>query len=67
MMGASEDPMWWKPSWNQNEEVEKFVTFSDFENQVKINIENFKWLFQIEDDGGIGRKCTCVELIAINE
>ena len=34
---------------------------------MKSDIENFKWLFQIEDDGGIGGKCTCVQLIAINK
>ena len=33
---------------------------------MKINIENFKWLFHIEYDEGIGGKCTCVQLIAIN-
>ena len=39
----------------------------DQRSKVKSNIENFKWLFQIEDDGGIGGKCTCVQLIAINK
>ena len=34
---------------------------------MKSDIKNFKWLFQIEDDGGIGGKCTCVQLIAINK
>ena len=28
-------------------------------------IENFKWLFQIEDDEGIGGKCICVQPITI--
>ena len=31
---------------------------------MKSDIEHFKWLFQIEDNGGIGGKCTCVHLIA---
>ena len=26
-----------------------------------------KWVFQIEDDGGMGGKCTCVQLIALNK
>ena len=30
---------------------------------MKSDIENFKYLFQIEDDGGIGGKYTRVELI----
>ena len=34
---------------------------------MKSDIENFKCLFQIEDDGGIGGKCTCVLLIAMNQ
>ena len=34
---------------------------------MKSDIENFKCLFQIEDDGGIGGKCTCVLLIAMNK
>ena len=34
---------------------------------MKSDIEHFKYLFQIEDDGGIGGKCTCVLLIAINK
>ena len=33
---------------------------------MKSDIENFKCLFQIED-GGIGGKCTCVLLIAMNK
>ena len=36
----------------------KVYTFSDFKNQVKSDIENFKYLFQIEDDGGIREKVT---------
>ena len=44
----------------------KVWAFSEFKNQVKSEIENFKYLFQIEDDGGIGGKCTCVQLIALN-
>ena len=34
---------------------------------MKSDIENFKWVFQIEDVDGIGGKCTCGELIAINK
>ena len=34
---------------------------------MKSDIENLKCLFQIEDDGGIGGKCTCVLLIAMNK
>ena len=33
---------------------------------MKRDIENFKWVFQIEDDVGIG-KSTCVQRIAINK
>ena len=33
---------------------------------MKSENQNFKWLFQIEDDGRIGGKCTCVYLIAMN-
>ena len=64
MESASEDPRQWKPSWNPNEGMMKVWAFSD---QVKSDIENFKWLFQIEDDGKFGGKCTCVQLIAINK
>ena len=45
----------------------KVWAFSDFQNQVKSNIDNFKCLFQKEDDGGTGGKCTCVQLIVINK
>ena len=34
---------------------------------MKSGIENVKWLFKIEDDEGIGGKCTCVQLIAIKK
>ena len=34
---------------------------------MKVDLKNFKWLFQIEDDGGIGGECTCVQFIAINK
>ena len=34
-------------------------------NQVKSDIEYLKWLFQIEYDGGIWGKYTCVQLIAV--
>ena len=34
---------------------------------MKSDIENIKWVFQIEDDGRIKEKCTCVQLIAINK
>ena len=34
---------------------------------MKSDIENIKYLFQIEDDEGIWGKCTCVQLIAINK
>ena len=34
---------------------------------MKSEIENFKYLFQKEDDGEIGGKCTCVLLIAPNK
>ena len=34
---------------------------------MKSDIENFKWVFHIEDVGGIGGKCTCVQLIVINK
>ena len=67
MVSVSEDPRWWKPSWNLNQEIMKVWAFSDFLSKVKSDFENFKWLFQIEDDGGIGGKCTCVPLIVINE
>ena len=36
-------------------------------NQVKSDIENFKYLFLIEDDGGIEGKRSCIQLIAINK
>ena len=49
-MSSSEDPRWWKPSWNPKEEIMKVWAFSNLYNQVKSDIENFKWLFQIEDD-----------------
>ena len=32
---------------------------------MKNDIENFKSTFQIEGDGAIGGKCTCVLVIAI--
>ena len=32
---------------------------------MKSDIDNFKWLFQIEDDGRIAGKVTCVQLIGI--
>ena len=35
------------------------ITFSVL-NQVKSGIQNFKQVFQIEDGGGKGGKCTCV-------
>ena len=66
MVSAIEDPKWLKPSWNSNEEGIKGWEFYDFKNQVKSDIENFKWLFQIEDDKGTGGKYTWVQLIAIN-
>ena len=44
----------------------RVCAFSDFYNQVKSDIKNFEWLFQIEDDGKIGGQRTCVQLIAIN-
>ena len=31
------------------------------------DIENFKWLFQIEDDEVFGGKFTCLQLITINK
>ena len=34
---------------------------------MKKDIENFIWLFQIEEDEGIGGKCTCEQRIAIKE
>ena len=34
---------------------------------MKSDIENFKHLLKIEDDGGIGGKGTCVQLIAKNQ
>jgi hypothetical protein len=34
---------------------------------VKSDIEHSKWLFKIKDDGGIGEKCTCLQLTAINK
>ena len=34
---------------------------------MKSDIENFKCLFQIEEDGGIEGKCTCVLLMAMNK
>ena len=45
---------------SKNKEVIKVWAFSDFKNQVKSYIENFKYLIHIEDDDGIGGKCTCV-------
>ena len=38
-----------------------------FRTKCKSDIENFKWLLEIEDDEGIGGKCTCVQLIDINK
>ena len=32
---------------------------------MKSDITNLKWVYQIDDDGGIGEKCTCVKLIAL--
>ena len=32
---------------------------------MKSDIQHFKQLFQIEDDGGKGGKCTCVEIFSI--
>ena len=52
---------------NLAEELMKVWEFSDFFNQVKSDITSFKWLFKLEDDEGIGGKCTCVQLIAINK
>ena len=52
---------------NPNEEVTKVWAFSEFLKLVKIDTENFKCLFQIEDDGGIGGKCNCVLHTAINK
>ena len=63
MVSDSKDPRWWKPSWNPKEEV-SFVLLLE---PIESDIENFKWLFHIEDDGGIGGKCTYVQLIAINK
>ena len=34
---------------------------------MKSDIENFKLLFQIEEDGRIGGKYNCVQLITINK
>ena len=34
---------------------------------MKTVIEKVKGLFEVEDDGGIGGKCTCVQLISINK
>ena len=34
---------------------------------MKSDIENFKWLFQIKEVGGIGEKFTCVQLFAMNK
>ena len=34
--------------------------FSEFYNKVKSDIENHKWFFKIEDDGGIGEMFTYV-------
>ena len=45
----------------------KVGAFSYFYKQVKSEIEDFKQLFQIEDDGGIGGKYTCVQPFAINK
>ena len=52
---------------DSSEEAMIVWTFSDIYNQVKINIKNFKWVFQVEDDGGMWGKCTCVQPIAINK
>ena len=41
----------------------KIWAFSDFFNQVKSDIENFKRLFQIEDDGGIGEHAPVYSLL----
>ena len=45
----------------------KILALSEFQNPVKSDIENIKQVFQIEDDGGIGGKCACVQLIAPNK
>ena len=45
----------------------KVWVFSDLLNQVKSDIQNFKQLFQIEDDGGKGGKCTGVYIFAMNK
>ena len=50
---AREDTGWWNPSGNPNEEVIQLWAFSHFKDQVKIEIKNSKWLFQMEYDGGI--------------
>ena len=38
----------------------EFQAFSDLYNQVKGDIKNLKWKFQIEDDDSIGIKFTSV-------
>ena len=50
-------------------QIKKFKRFEHFltSSRVKNYIEIFKWLFQIEEDGGIGGKSTCVQFIDINK
>ena len=45
----------------------KVWVFSYFQKQVKSDIENFKWLFQIEDQGGIEGTCICVQQFALKK
>ena len=34
---------------------------------MKSDIEHFEGVFKIEDDGGIGGKCTCVQTTAMHK
>ena len=45
----------------------KVWAFYESQKQVKGDIENYRCIFQIEGDGGIGGKCTCVLFTAINK
>ena len=60
---AREDTGWWNPSWNPNEEVIQLWAFSHFKDQVKSEIKNSKWLFQME----FGGKCSCGKLFSIQK
>ena len=51
---------WLKPQWKSDESL-------SISTSGKWHLKNFKWALQIEDDGGIFGKYTCVQVIAIKK